>query len=70
VNCWSRFCFSLALAGLIVSLPAQARDIRFDDIGGTGVRSVASDRYAADGLRLETSGAGLFVFGPSTFAAS
>ncbi|MEX2188134.1 MAG: hypothetical protein WD875_15110 [Pirellulales bacterium] len=47
---------------------SQTQQINFDDLGGSGVRSVAAGRYRANGLLLGTSGAGLFVFGPSTFA--
>jgi uncharacterized protein YjiK len=70
VSFWSRLFFLLVIAGPFAPARVHARDILFDDLGGTGVRAVQADRYAADGLRLETNGAGLFVFGPTTFAAS
>jgi uncharacterized protein YjiK len=58
------------LVGLTSCASVHGVDLRFDDIGGTGVRAVASDRYVADGVRLETNGAGFFVFGPSPAAVS
>jgi hypothetical protein len=49
---------------------ADTRQVNFDDITGTGIRPVALDRYSPLGLQLETTGAGLFAFGPSNFATS
>lgn len=61
--------FAFGALMLATAARAQVQNVDFDDLGGTGVRSVALDRYADRGLLL-SGGAGLFVFGPSSFAAS
>jgi hypothetical protein len=58
------------LIGFVLALccaPSIARaqvkqNINFDDLGGVGVRPVAGNRYASQGVRLETTGAGFFVY--------
>ena len=42
---------------------AQGDQITFDDVGGSGVRSIAGNRYQAQGAMLSTDGVGLFVSG-------
>jgi len=42
---------------------AEADQITFDDVGGSGIRAIAGNRYQAQGVMLSTDGNGLFVFG-------
>ena len=62
-----RVCTVAALCALLAGAGSSyAAGLDFDDVGGSGIRSVAGDRYKPAGVLLSTDGAGLFVFGPST----
>jgi hypothetical protein len=70
---WRQVYVLIPILGALASADAaraQSHQINFDDLGGTGIRAVAPDRYGSTGLQLSTDGAGLFVFGPSAFAPS
>jgi hypothetical protein len=64
------FILSISLCACADVARAATRQVNFDDITGTGIRPVAPDRYVPLGLQLETTGVGLFAFGPSNFATS
>ena len=42
---------------------AEAAGLDFDDVGGSGIRAIAGNRYQAQGVMLSTDGVSLFVFG-------
>lgn len=62
------YVYTIAVLCALAVSSSRATTVNFDDIPGAGIRSVAGDRYKAQGVLLSTNGADVFVTGPATAA--